>query len=403
MAKTFNKLTRQAMRQLAPGKCITEHGITFDRTKENDGVFTVNVMVDGQRIHRVIGRESEGTTRTQAEEFMTKIRADAKQDRLALPKGRKVALSFRDAAAKYLDKLALEGGKDLKMKKMRFKWHLIPFFAEIPLSKISSSDIERYKQQRQQALSFHGGDTVSAKAKEQGILPSQKCNPVKPGTINRELAVLSHLFNKAVEWKWIDQPLTQIKRLKEGEGRIIYLTIEQIGRLIESAKASNNPQLYPFIVIGLETSMRQSEILSMRRENIDLERRVIWIPKAKAGKREQPITAHLAEFLAEWMASLPPGTPWLFPSPAAKLGHTVDIRKPFVKAVIEAGLDPSLVVRHTLRHTAITHLVQAGIDLPTVKRISGHKTLAMVERYAHQNGQHIQSAMDRLQQRIQID
>ncbi|WP_202944828.1 tyrosine-type recombinase/integrase [Nitrosospira multiformis] len=31
-------------------------------------------------------------------------------------------------------------------------------------------------------------------------------------------------------------------------------------------------------------------------------------------------------------------------------------------------------MRHTLRHTAITHLVQAGVDLPTVKRISGHKT-----------------------------
>ena len=51
---------------------------------------------------------------------------------------------------------------------------------------------------------------------------------------------------------------------------------------------------------------------------------------------------------------------------------------------------------NTLRHTAITHLVQAGVDLPTVKRISGHKTLAMVERYAHANGEHIQSAMDKL-------
>jgi site-specific recombinase XerD len=57
------------------------------------------------------------------------------------------------------------------------------------------------------------------------------------------------------------------------------------------------------------------------------------------------------------------------------------------------------VVRHTLRHTAITHLVQAGVDLPTVKRISGHKTLLMVERYAHQNGTHIQAAMDALEAR----
>ena len=54
-----------------------------------------------------------------------------------------------------------------------------------------------------------------------------------------------------------------------------------------------------------------------------------------------------------------------------------------------------------MRHTAITHLVQAGVDLPTVKRISGHKTLAMVEKYAHQNGAHIQTAMDKLESRIQ--
>ena len=56
-------------------------------------------------------------------------------------------------------------------------------------------------------------------------------------------------------------------------------------------------------------------------------------------------------------------------------------------------------MRHTLRHTAITHLVQAGDDLPTVKRISGHKTLVMVERYAHANAAHIQSAMEKLEAR----
>ena len=41
-------------------------------------MYAVNVMVNGQRIHRVIGRESDGTTRTQAEEFIEKARQDAK-------------------------------------------------------------------------------------------------------------------------------------------------------------------------------------------------------------------------------------------------------------------------------------------------------------------------------------
>src|SRR5512143_2040656 len=140
MAKAFARLTRSVMRKLAPGGKIAEHGITFERLNNGDGVFTINVMVDGQRIHRVIGRESDGTTRTQAEEFIEKVRRDAREDRLALPKGRKVALNFREAAEKYLHKLEEEGGKDIDAKCRRLNQHLMPFFGDLPLSKISSFD-----------------------------------------------------------------------------------------------------------------------------------------------------------------------------------------------------------------------------------------------------------------------
>jgi hypothetical protein len=138
MAKSFDRLTRPAMRRLPPGGKIHEHGITFEKLANGDGVFTVNVMVDGRRIHRVIGRESDGTTRTQAEEFIAKVRNDAKHDRLELPRGRKLVLSFRAACEKYLEHLVEEGGRDTKMKRVRLMLHLVPFFADMPLSKISS-------------------------------------------------------------------------------------------------------------------------------------------------------------------------------------------------------------------------------------------------------------------------
>ena len=77
----------------------------------------------------------------------------------------------------------------------------------------------------------------------------------------------------------------------------------------------------------------------------------------------------------------------------------MNLDKPFRRVVGNAGLDTTLVVRHTLRHTAITHLVQAGADLPMAKRISEHKNLSLVERYSHQNGAHIESAMDKLSAR----
>ncbi len=404
MAKTFQRLTRPGMRRLNLGDSITERGITFERLPDGDGRFTVSVMVDGQRIHRVVGRESEGTTRTQAEEFIEQLRNDAKHDRLALPKGRKVALSFREAAEKYIARLEESGGKDIRSKRRRLDLHLTPFFGSLPLSKIGSFDVERYKRQRRAEPAIKCSYEKSDPKDADGDGPKRKVVTYKntgtnPGTINRELAVLSHLFNQAVEWGWIDRRPARIKLFKEGSGRISYLTIEQAARLVERAKQDGNEQVYPFIVIALDTSMRLMEILSIRKENIDLARRMIYVPKAKAGAREQPITKHLASFLAEHLKAFPDGSPWLFPSLGAKGGHTINIRKPFRRVVEAAGLNPNEVVRHTLRHTAITQLVQAGVDLPTIKRISGHKTLVMVERYAHANGEHIRAAMDKLDER----
>ncbi|AZG10830.1 site-specific integrase [Pigmentiphaga sp. H8] len=397
MVKTFTKLDRRRLRELAPGKKVMEHGIEFQRLANGDGVYSVNIMVDGQRIHRVLGRESDGVTRTQAEQFIEKARTDARHDRLALPKGRKVALSFHAAAGKYIEVLRASGGKDVPAKKSALLLHLTPFFGDRPLSKITSDDIGRYKAQRLQEVVQAGGDQRSKDRK-----PRTEGRTTSPGTVNRELATLSHLFSIATEQGWITTARPKIEKINAGGRRIVYLTVPQARKFLDAAKDSDNPQLYPFVLIAVSTSMRKGEILRIRKEHIDLDRRMIFIPKAKAGAREQPITAALTAFLRTYLEqSVPSDTPWLFPSPrGSKSGHTVAIEKPFRESVARAGLDPRQVVRHTLRHTAVSHLVQAGVDLPTVQRVSGHKTLAMVAHYAHQDGDHIQSAMDKLESRI---
>jgi integrase len=393
MTKTFLKLTRSQMRRLKTTECITEHGISFERLANGDGIFSINVMVDRQRIHRTVGRESDGTTRSTAEDFITKLRYEAREGRLNLPKRRKVALTLAAAAPLYIDRLHQEGGKNIERKRLQLEQSLIPYFSRQSLSQITTFEIERYKKCR----------TNQPIISRKKLAPGETHPLLKPSTINRELATLSHLLNKAAEWGWIERPAAKIRKLKEGTGRIVYLTSEQADALLEAAKGDQNRQIYPFILIGLRTGMRKSEILSIRREDVDLAAHTIYVPHAKAGARVQPISPDLADFLSSYVETLPPGTPWLFPSVGSRHGHTVDVRKGFVRSVIDAGLDPKQVVRHTLRHTAITHLVQAGVDLPTVKRISGHKTLAMVERYAHQSGSHIATALEKLDARYRGD
>ncbi len=64
----------------------------------------------------------------------------------------------------------------------------------------------------------------------------------------------------------------------------------------------------------------------------------------------------------------------------------------FARAVVRAGLSPEAITPHTMRRTAITKLITLRVDLPTVQRISGHKTMAMVLRYFHAVGSHVDKA-----------
>jgi len=370
-------LNRPNIRALRKGGRIIDKGIIAEKLEDGrDGNvrYKINIMVDGVRHHRVIGTSRDGVTLTQAQEAIETLRTRAREERLDLPKGRKIAMSFGEAANKYIERLRDEGGKTIDRKERTLELYLTPAFGNKPLSKITSSDLAVYRAQRNKA-------------------------GAKDATINREMAVISHLFNKAVDWGWVAAK-PKIIRVKEGDGRIVYLTPEQCVRVIEAARNDISPHIHPFCIIALSTSMRMSEILSIKPEHVDFDKRRIFVPSAKAGQREQPITKTLADFLKGHIKTLHEDAEWLFPNSASKSGRVMTIRKAHRRVVKAAGLNPDEIVRHTFRHTAITHLVQAGVDLPTVQKVSGHKTLAMVARYAHANGKHIDSAMDHLEERM---
>ena len=371
MPLRFTHLDRPSIRRLQPGEKITEHGITAERLKDGDVRYSVNVMVDGERIHRVIGRESDGVTRTQCEEFIEARRTDAREGRLSLPSRRKTHLTFKRAANEYICKLEESGGKNIKAKRRHLSLHMISFFGNQRLDAITSFTVDRYKMRRQE-------------------------DGATNGTINRELAALSHLFSMAVEWKWIIARPCKITKLAENEGRIIALDDEQADALMQAAVQDEEPDCWLFVAFGLNTAMRHSEILRARFDHLDFDKLRLYVPQAKAGEREQPITPELADILRKEREMRDDQDGWVFPSPrpnASSKGYRDRMGKPFRRAVITAGLDPTFITPHVMRHTAITNLVKAGVDLPTIQKISGHKTLAMVLRYAHVHGVHIDQAI----------
>lgn len=370
MSLKFARLTRPAIRLLNAGERIAEHGIIAERLGSGDIRYSVDIVCDGQRIHRVVGRESEGVTRAQAETFIEQARTDARAGRLNLPQGRKVPLAFKEAGAKYIERLRASAGKNVDRKERQLELHLTPHFNATRLDKISDFAVKGYRKARR--------DAKAADA-----------------TINRELATLSHLLRSAARWGWIKRDdVPTIDKAREGQGRIVSLNAAQCQALMNAAIADQDSDLWIFVAIGLGTGMRHSEICSIRWEHFDFARRRIFVPLAKAGSRDQPIPADLAAKLAAERKQRPDAEEWVFPSKVrkAKSRHRVCFAASFRRAAIAAGLDAKAVTPHVMRHTAVTRLVRAGADIPTIMKISGHKTVAMVLRYTHVDAAHIDAA-----------
>ncbi|MCH8112491.1 MAG: hypothetical protein IH905_11150 [Proteobacteria bacterium] len=219
MALKFLKLTRPNIRALKIGQKIAEHGITVQRLGDGDVRYSVNVMVDGERIHRVIGRASDGTTRTQCEEFIAKVRSDAKAGRLNLPRGRKTKLTFAAAAALYMRLLKESGGKGIVKKEQHFRLHLTPELGQMPLDRISTFTLEKCRK------------ALNAKS-------------LMPGTVNLAFATYRHMSNKLFEWGKIQAPLPMI-RMEKADNRSEYVLSEEEGGVLgcrsRAVIGANNP------------------------------------------------------------------------------------------------------------------------------------------------------------------
>lgn len=113
MASKYKTLTAKRLAGLPLGKTITESGIAATKTRDGDIRFTINVMVDGDHIHRTVGVQSEGVTRSDAERLIERLRTEAREGRLKLTKKRKLAFSFAAVATLYIARMEETGGSNL--------------------------------------------------------------------------------------------------------------------------------------------------------------------------------------------------------------------------------------------------------------------------------------------------
>lgn len=198
----------------------------------------------------------------------------------------------------------------------------------------------------------------------------ERLDQVKQATVQKELATLKAILNKAHrEGRLFTVP--PFPRMKKLKGRCRWLTLEEERRLLAAAAK----HLKPLITFALDTGGRRSELLKLDWRNVDLERGLVTFTKTKNGEDR---SIRLTERAKQVLKDLRPkdiGPVFTYGGKPMK-----DIKHSFDKARQDAGVEDFRF--HDLRHTFASRLVQQGVPLYEVMHLTGHKSFSMVQRYS---------------------
>lgn len=204
----------------------------------------------------------------------------------------------------------------------------------------------------------------------------RRLETVNPVTIRRELSLLQHAFDIARrEWDMplAENPIASVRKPKPGNPRDRRLKGDEYERLMQAAGECRNEQIAPLIAVAVETGMRRGEMLNMRWEDLDAERRTLRIPETKTGiPRTIPLSLTAARLLADRLRN---GSDYVFPTTASA------VQQAWKRLTRRAGLTD--LHFHDLRHEAISRFFEKGLSVAEVALISGHRDYRQLFRYTH--------------------
>jgi integrase len=210
--------------------------------------------------------------------------------------------------------------------------------------------------------------------------------------VNRELAALSSLFNRCIDWGKFDgaNPGRKVKKLKEPLNRTRFLTEDEETALLSQCEEP----LRTIVLVAIYAGPRlQSEALTLKKDNVDLQRRLLTVEAAysKNGETEtiplhsklvEALRARMQESRSEYVFEHPDGT------------RIRSVRTAFTNACQRAKL--AGVTPHTLRHTFASRLGMTGANDRELQALGRWKDPKMIQRYTHLSRQHLAEALERI-------
>jgi integrase len=343
-------------------------GVVMAKVKKivNKGKVSWNVdyrTPEGQRVQKRFDYRKD------ADDYLAKITVAIKEDtyETLFERRKEAPLTFDELAAKYTEICQFDKSFP------EFKRYIIPIlrqgFGEKLLPQITALDLESFRNERRAGISRRG--TVRSAAR-----------------VNRELAVLKHIFNKAVKWGLLDKsPFSRGDKLlfKEENHRLRYLMKEECEALL----AQCSDHLRPIVKMALNTGMRRGEILNLRWEHVNDGGAYVYTSKSMK-PRLVPLNEAALEVIQEMRQKNQLRSPFVFCDKHGKAWK--DVKQGFGGACRRSGIVDFRF--HDLRHTFASHLAMNGYSMKAIADLLGHTSLAMVMRYAHLSPGHLHDAVN---------
>lgn len=323
--------------------------------RKRGGVWWLDYRVNGRRV-----RESAETTRKEQALALLRERQQAAWEGRYFPgRGEAKAITVRKLVDDWLDERASKASID--HDRARLERAVDHFGAGRIVASITSAEISAWRK----ALASEG---------------------LAVATINRHLAALRGALNLAVDRELIHRnPMRGVRLEAERNERDRLCSREEYERLRDEAIGD----LRVVIVMGYWLGMRLGEIAGLEWGRVDVERGTLRLSAAATKEAAAKALPLPAEAVRELKALRRRDDGRVFK-------HTVQTYSRLFGELCDELKIQDLRF-HDLRHTAVTRMLEAGIDLRTIQAFTGHKTLLMVKRYAKVTETRLRDAMSQVE------
>jgi len=254
----------------------------------------------------------------------------------------------------------------------------------------SRNTLAAYRRDLEQAAEWVKGPLANADA---GALRKLMADyqSLAASSAARKLSALRQFFAFLLdEGERADNPALDIARPATRRPLPRILTHAHVERLFEQAEEEAAAEAPPAAAVRMllllellyGSGLRASELVSLPRRAMAGEREYLIIRGKGDKERLVPLSERARAVLDRWVPLLTDGSPWLFPSGKAHISR-VRLFQMLRDLAGRAGVDPTAVSPHVLRHAFATHLLEGGADLRALQLMLGHADIATTEIYTH--------------------